>query len=481
MQTVISNNGSGNDDGPVTGRQLAVLPSVPMPAFVPSQRSAAASTDGLPENFESILFESAKTQKVEKNNTPPDFFHDLNLDQIVEVITAGREEYDLKPFFYTRLTNLTSVNYRLEIMRDLDGTPLFENIKTFSNHMRTMRLHLAAAESWLYKYAKERWWLAAVETYCNAIKELRHNLNGNNPQSRGFKTLANFLDQYIQSEWFQNLSQSVDSVNASLAKVRYCVRIKGGSITVSSFNSKIDYTALVEETFAKFKQGAVKSYLVKATGLPGMNHVGAGILDRVALLYPDTFQKLDDFCMKSQGFRDIKILTFDREIQFYIAYLEYSERFKQAGLKFCYPQLSDESKEVISDGNFDLALAGKLLKNDLPVVCNDFFLKGGERIFVVTGPNQGGKTTFARTFGQLHYLANLGCPVPGSKASLFLFDQLFTHFEREEDIKTLRGKLQDDLLRIHKILEAASPRSIVIINEIFSSTSVGDGVQLAAC
>jgi DNA mismatch repair protein MutS len=196
-------------------------------------------------------------------------------------------------------------------------------------------------------------------------------------------------------------------------------------------------------------------------------------------LYPEIFSDLEEYYANNDDYLNKKIAIFDREIQFYIAYLEYVDIFEQAGLKFCYPKISKKSKEIYSNEGFDLALGYKLLYNNSSVVCNDLYLKDRERIFVVTGPNQGGKTTFARSFGQLHYLASLGCPVPGREAKLFLFDRLFTHFDKEEDISNLRSKLQDDLIRIYDILKQATSDSIIIMNEILTSTTLKDSVFLS--
>ena len=264
-----------------------------------------------------------------------------------------------------------------------------------------------------------------------------------------------------------------------MSAVKYCLLIKGNSIKVRKYKFEIDYSADVEETFEKFKQGAVKDYRVKFRNWPDMDHVEAQILDLVAKLYPDIFLHLDEYCAKNGNYLDETIAIFDREIQFYVAYLEHVARFKRAGLKFCYPQISNTWKEVYDYEGFDVALAYKLITEHSSVVCNDFYLKGKERICVVTGPNQGGKTTFARTFGQLHYLASIGCPVPGREAQLFLFDRLFTHFEKEENIKDLRGKLQDDLVRIDTILNQATSNSSIVMNEILTSTTVNDALFLS--
>jgi DNA mismatch repair ATPase MutS len=296
--------------------------------------------------------------------------------------------------------------------------------------------------------------------------------------SRGLGAFRQYLTDYRNSARFTGLVSQTGNLLEGLASVRYCIYIRGSRVRVSKYDSEDDYSAEVAETFARFRQGAVKDHRVKLPQWADMNHVEARILRLVAQLHPEVFGALDDFCTRQADFVDAAIGAFDREVQFYLAYLEYIQRFQATGLPFCYPEVTTQSGEVYAEEAFDLALANKLVPERSAVVPNDFALEGPERILVVTGPNQGGKTTFARMVGQLHYLASLGLPVPGRRARLLLPDQVFTHFEREEDLANLRGKLEDELVRIHDILGRATASSVIVMNESFASTTLRDALVL---
>jgi len=426
--------------------------------------------------FQSVLFEQPASGAGVDGLPEPDFFADLNLDQVLEWMTASRKQYELKPFFYAPLHDVAAVRYRHEVLRDLEKPAVLESVTRFAETMRRMREHLAQAQKLYYPLQKQAWFLDAVEVYCEAVCSLAGELGGLDVASRGFEGLRDYLAGYAASGRFTSLAAETQGLKEALAGVRYAVRIHGARVTVSNYEGEPDYSAEVVETFARFKQGAGKSYLVGLPDLADMNHVEAQILDRVARLNPDVFGALARYCGRHRDHLDATVGRFDREVQFYLAYLELIGRFKAAGLPFCYPQVSARATGIAAEETFDLALANKLVPEGGTVVGNDFYLEGPERIFVVTGPNNGGKTTFARMFGQLHFLAALGLPVPGRSARLLLPDRIYTHFEREEDIETLRGKFEDELVRVHEILELATSQSVLVMNESFNSTTLNDAL-----
>ncbi|MFQ5785248.1 MAG: DNA mismatch repair protein MutS [Alphaproteobacteria bacterium] len=428
----------------------------------------------------SVLFARPEDRPATEPDAPPPYFRDLNLDQIVDTVTANYDAYNLKPFFYVSLRDADSVTYRHEVFRDLENASTYRAVQHFAERMSTMRAHLEKADKLYYTFQKEALFLDAVEIYCTAILDLADALTSSQPVSRGLLTFRDYLIRYANAAPFTSLLAETKALKSALADVKYFLLIKANSVKVFKSGPGTDYSREIAGIFAKFKEGSDKDYKFEISSDARMNHIEAGVLDRVAKLYPDTFASLDAYYTRNNAYLDHVIARFDREIHFYVAYLEHRKMIEGAGLSFCYPDVSETRKDVCSCGGFDLALAYNLLHRPQPVVCNDFHLENNERIIVVTGPNQGGKTTFARAFGQLHHLASLGCAVPGGQARFLLFDDLFTHFEREERVDSLRGKLEDDLVRIHRILSAATPRSIVIMNEIFTSTTLRDAVFLSA-
>jgi DNA mismatch repair protein MutS len=429
--------------------------------------------------FQSILFDHGERGPDEPAGEP-DFFSDLRLDQVVAALSTGREQYDLAGFFHRPLHDVEAVHYRHHVLGDLEQEAVLNAVREFARGMQQMREHLGLMAKLHYARQQQRWFLEAASVYRRTVCTFHEQLGALEPRSRGLRALRDYLTRYIESDAFTALARDTQGVEDDLAAVSYAVHIRGNRVRVSQYEGEADLSAEIERTFAKFKRGAVTDYRVRFREHADMNHVEAQILDLVAKLHPQPFERLEQFCRRHERYLDEIVGRFDREIQFYLAYLEYIEPLKAKGLAFSLPRVSARSKDIAAHETFDLALAAKLVGEGAPVVCNDFHLTDPERILVVSGPNNGGKTTFARTFGQLHHLASLGLPVPGSDVRLFLPDRIYTHFEREEEIETLRGKFEDELYRIHDILERATSASVLIMNESFGSTTLRDAVVVGA-
>jgi DNA mismatch repair protein MutS len=433
---------------------------------------------GLPATtgFVSVLFPGSEPPAVSAPD--PDCLRDLNVDQLIAGLAGSRKDYDIAPFYQELLADRDAIAYRQAVMRDLEAAAVWKTVHALADELRDVRHHLAHAREAYYLLERQRWFLQAAERYTDAVERFVREAAPLQLESEALRALRDYAADSVNSTPFRALGTEAREVASELAAIRYTLLIREGTVTVRDLGPEAEYGPLVEATFERFRREPGRSYRSPLKTRAGMNHIQAQILDRIARLHPEAFRKLRMFWDRQPRFPDPLLIRFEREIQFYFAFLDAIRPIRDAGLPFCYPRMTS-SKAIRARRTFDLVLAKKLVAERRTVVLNDIELQGPERLLVVSGPNQSGKTTFARTVGQVHFLAALGCPVPGSDAELFHFDRILTRFEREENLENQRGKLKDDLIRLKRILDRATPDSLVILNEVFSSTPLQDQLLLS--
>ncbi len=171
---------------------------------------------------------------------------------------------------------------------------------------------------------------------------------------------------------------------------------------------------------------------------------------------------------------------------FYLGAIRLIEQMEAVGLPMCRPEMvSAEIRETAIANNYNINLAIHL-RESLPgasladhIVGNDVAMGDDGRIFILTGPNQGGKTTYIQAVGLSQVMAQAGMWVPGTSARISPVDNVLTHYPIEEKLEKGTGRFGDEAQRLQAIFGEVTPRSLVLLNESLSSTAAGESHYLA--
>jgi hypothetical protein len=165
-----------------------------------------------------------------------------------------------------------------------------------------------------------------------------------------------------------------------------------------------------------------------------------------------------------------------RELAFYVGALNLRDRLAAVSAPTCRPRIAPEGRFGLTAGGlYDVALALTLGRAPVP---NDV---AGEdvRLIMITGANQGGKSTLLRAVGQAQLMTQAGLFAGADELRIDLSTSVYTHHKREEDASMRSGKLDEELARMSAIADAIGPGGLLLCNESFASTNEREGSEIA--
>ena len=399
-------------------------------------------------------------RKREKKEIPA-YFQDLNLETVLETLSVNGGKSTLAYYRYLPETPEDEA-YRREVYKDVKRDDINAALEAFVTQ---------TADREELKRKKERapaglqqavWLLREEEAYCSACERLAHALEQAAPSSLGMRRFLDILRDLIGGEAFQRMRRQVYAAMNEIRRVRMVITYEKNRVRV-----ELKETGHGEEPLPKQDAKPLQNPFSAVAALTEMEKECLEILRKKK---PELFQAMLETSGRFEQYENPIVARFEKEIKFYLSYCTLQKSLERKGFSFSAPDVSPD-RPLEGKGLFDLALACVSVNSGKKVIANDFSYADGERFFVLTGPNQGGKTTFARSLGQLVYFSRIGLDVPAREANVPFFPDIQTHFSVEESVETGRGKLKEELTRLAPMMEANRKGTFVVINELFTTAA----------
>lgn len=407
-----------------------------------------------------------------KAGLPPNsgaLIRDLGLDTLFGAMARG------DPFLMdvARAAVLQSLGeseaivYRQHVLKDcIDYEPVVRQIYGLAVEAIEGRKKIWG---WYFEYPDSilRSSVETLDLFFGILKKLRRVADQQGPlfRSEGFARLFKMVSEELNDEYLLEIQEHLlelkfpegERMSAKLGK-----GLKGEGYVLRRF--PIKQRSLVERILRKKPKFSFEVAPEDESGHRALSEIrDHGILAVAVALRRSTDHILGFFT------------ALRTELAFYIGCLNLRGQLLSKGEPTCTPMpSSSQGQELSARGLYDAALAlmmeGRVVGNDLSA--------DGKRLMVITGANQGGKSTFLRSLGQALLMTQAGMFAPAERFSASVASGLFTHYKREEDATMKSGKLDEELGRMSDVVEHIRPGCVLLCNESFSSTNEREGSQI---
>ena len=189
------------------------------------------------------------------------------------------------------------------------------------------------------------------------------------------------------------------------------------------------------------------------------------------------FELVNHLVKKLKNFSDEFRTFFDQlkyQTAFYVGVIQMVQHIERFEMEYCFPEVCDRHDLIFEDlKEFVMAIEQRV-----PVVGNTSALIQKD-LLIVTGANQGGKSTFLRSIGIALVMMQCGMPVTAHSFKSGIFPNIFVHFTRREDSAMNSGRLDEELKRMNDIIEHIEEPSLIMLNESFATTTEREGAVIA--
>jgi DNA mismatch repair protein MutS len=414
---------------------------------------------------------------------------DLGLDDLIQTLALDRTYQSfVRKTLAALITDTEVIAWRQAVSADFINNPQLvaqaQQILPRLTHMRQGTSLLGTRQRNLLLDTADH--LAELDSYVNIVQQLHDALTASTVESQALIQLRDHLAVLLANEDFQALQRDLPELRAPLENIRSLtiginldVELRPYSATLMAINDH--------------QVGEQNSILNRLLGIRTDENDEAGIAqlhytprDLNQRPLSPLFQDLDRILTQVAQpvaralSRYVKvgsanIANLENELAFYVGSAKLFLDLAERGIAFCRPEIA-ASDSRITDIH-ELTNIALCIKATEPPVPSDAEFDDTGRIAILTGPNNGGKTTYLRSVGLAQVMFQAGLFISARDARMSPVDKIATHFPVAESRQ--EGRLAEEATRLHGLFQQITSSSIVLLNETFSSTSSDEAFYLA--